>query len=788
MRTINERALARRAAIRAELGARYPALIPAQRPLVERFDRSAIVLGRDRHGNVVSLPLRPRLEHMHVIGTTGGGKSKHLERDIQQDIAHGYGVFVADPHGEHPDSLYRSLLAWLDASGYAKKRTVHLIDPNASSHTVGFNPLKRPDAETDLSVLAGVTLEAFSRAWGGEDMSSKPTIERVLMAIFTALADLGLTLAEAPYLLDRADGHGLRAHAIRELSDRYARDELARLHELSLDEKRRRDFDAEVVGPLNRIARFVRPSAIRAMVGQTNRVLDFQKAFDEGHIILCNLSGGKRIYERDADLLGRLLTRSLFFHAKRRQRPEVPFFVYLDECHRYLSGDLENILAESRKYGVAAVLSHQWLQQFAAEGDNMLAAVRNATNVKVVFRIKDPVEAEDLAHTVVPLDLEIPVRSLIRPTVVGHRRVRLDSESESAQTANTTSVSKTTGESESRTESYATMEAATHADSNSSGSQHSLTTNSGTSQMHSTVLGMNAMIGQTLSPNNGMFFAPDVIDFSQSFGSSAADVIGFGSNSGTARSDGVNSSHGSSDAATVAITRGESISYGTNRSRSVGAAQTHAAGKTRGTAESLEPILEDRPSSVHSKESVLYFAAQTLRNLPTGTAFINYVGAHGMVATTLVVPPVRAYPLSNDAFVALRERFLSQSAAAMPAAVAAAEVDARERTFLSFTTDTDEEVEPETFRVAARGAASLRGSSGLVAPAHDVSLTHASDEPLFDRTPLSDGGQNSAERAHCQGRHFVSPPPAVETLDRAKPAVRRGRHANNGSRRVSKKV
>ena len=37
--------------------------------------------------------------------------------------------------------------------------------------------------------------------------------------------------------------------------------------------------------------------------------------------------------------------------------PSRPFFVYLDECHRYLSGDLENILAESRKYGIAAVLA-----------------------------------------------------------------------------------------------------------------------------------------------------------------------------------------------------------------------------------------------------------------------------------------------------------------------------------------------------------------------------------------------------------------------------------------------
>lgn len=59
---------------------------------------------------------------------------------------------------------------------------------------------------------------------------------------------------------------------------------------------------------------------------------------DEGHVVLCNLSGETRVDERDADLLGRLLTRSLFFHAKRRRAPERPFIFYIDECHRFLSG------------------------------------------------------------------------------------------------------------------------------------------------------------------------------------------------------------------------------------------------------------------------------------------------------------------------------------------------------------------------------------------------------------------------------------------------------------------
>src|SRR5581483_2836939 len=103
-----------------------------------RLDRTAIVLGRTDAGTPVMLPERARLEHAHVIGTTGGGKTKFLELCIRQDIIAGRGVCVVDPHGSHEDSLYRSLVGWLDQSGLLRSRTVHLIDPNATTHTTGF--------------------------------------------------------------------------------------------------------------------------------------------------------------------------------------------------------------------------------------------------------------------------------------------------------------------------------------------------------------------------------------------------------------------------------------------------------------------------------------------------------------------------------------------------------------------------------------------------------------------------------------------------------------------------
>src|ERR1700680_4976447 len=115
---------------------------------------------------------------------------------------------------------------------------------------------------------------------------------------------------------------------------------------------------------------------MRAIVGQRKQVIDLCAALDEGHIILVNISGGELVDEEAADLLGRLLTRYLLFYTKRRRNLARSCFVYLDECYRYLSGDVPTLLAEARKYKVGLVLAHQFLGQFGKPDDPLLGAVR----------------------------------------------------------------------------------------------------------------------------------------------------------------------------------------------------------------------------------------------------------------------------------------------------------------------------------------------------------------------------------------------------------------------------
>jgi hypothetical protein len=178
-------------------------LHPTLRPKVPAaVDPDAVVLGRDGAGVPVSLSARARREHMHIVGTTGGGKTRFIQHCACQDIAAGRGVCIVDPHGNHPGSLYRSMLEWLANRPFLGTRTVHLVDPNSGSHVTGFNPLELPSPEYDPPVIAEAVQQALERVWGEEDMNTKPTMQRVLAAVLTTLAELQLTLADASLLLD----------------------------------------------------------------------------------------------------------------------------------------------------------------------------------------------------------------------------------------------------------------------------------------------------------------------------------------------------------------------------------------------------------------------------------------------------------------------------------------------------------------------------------------------------------------------------------------------------------
>lgn len=739
------------AAARREREARYPprrraptpSLSPSSVPIRIPSGKT-IVLGRDGNGMAFALDDTSRREHMHVIGTTGGGKSTLFSHMARQDMENGHGVLYIDPHGSHRDSGYRRLLTWVAESGIAKTRPVHLIDPNAGTHCTGFNPLALP-ADHHPTVVAEAGLEAFERLWGDEDPDSKPTIQRLLPAVFAALAERGLTLAEAMAVLDPDDRDGVRELLASEVEDEYAQTELQWLQDMRADRGGRHDQRIEVTGPRNRIAKLVRAPAIRTMVGQTETVVDLREAMDDGHIILANLSGGAQVYEKGADLLGRLLVRFLLFHAKRRQRPDRLFSVYLDECQRYLSGDVPVALAELRKQGCAMVLGHQWQSQLQRVDEEILSAVRNATNIKVAFRIKDHKEATDLAEMLLPLDLERPVDVLNKETLVGYERGKLHNESATTSIGTNTASAHSVTDNVSETRSTGTTKGA--ADTITQGTSKSRATTVGESESTTVTRGRSETTGEsevetvsestsisvgssdTASEGHGYGYdsypvagLPEDYDYatgtattnSYSTAQTSGGSLSRGRSRATTTSESESRSRGSSRAETKGTSESRSVSRTESLQTSEGVAHStgRAIGNTQttgsswgraasqGFSEALLPIMELRPGAVHSKENMLYKAAQALRSLPTGRCVISYMGPNGLETAMLKIPYRPGAPLSDEAFAKLRTAVFEASPSALP--IQEAEARLRERRQRLLATTVQLEPEPMSFRVPAK--------------------------------------------------------------------------------------
>jgi hypothetical protein len=675
--------------IRAALPERFP-LLKTPPPALP-YDPRCAVFGLSELGVPVTMPERARFEHAHVIGTTGGGKTNLLEHLIRQDIKKGDGVCVIDPHGSHPDSLYRSLITWLDASGHLGRRKVHLLDPNVPGHTTGFNPLALPSNETSVSVVAGVALEAIERVWGDEDTHSKPTIRRLLKATLAALAELNLTLCEAELLFDKDDVRGVRALTLSKLTDRYARAVLADLDMLARTDRNGTRFRDEVVGPLNRLAEFLSAPAVRRILGQRDG-LDLRECLDEGHILLVNLSGGDAVHDTDTELLGRLLTRFLFFHAKRRQSSR-PFWFFLDECQRYLSGDIPSLLAEARKFRVSVCLSHQWQSQLGKADGETLAAVHNATNLKVAFRIKHPKEAKEVAEAVMPLSLEQPVEALIRPTVVGHRRTTFRSVAHAESESYSTSSTLTLTESDSESVSHGTGESVSESDGSADIIGDGRASFSGLAQ----VSGTGASV--TMTPDMGWDRPPMPLATMEAISESAAATSGTTTSSMHSASSSQNSSRGRSRS----DTNSRAHSAGTSTSHSEG--YSYTTSRAEGVSEGLEPVFAELPSAVHSFENTLYFAAQMLRSLPAGQAFMHFVDAEGMKSARVQVPLVSQVTLTNERFIQLRAGILERSVFAKGTENAVRAISEREWVLFKeaqhLKERASEVAEPRNFRVPA---------------------------------------------------------------------------------------
>lgn len=512
-----------------------------------------IRLGTRAEGKPVFLPDGVRATHLQVIGASGTGKTKFLENLIREDILAGNGLCLIDPTG----NLYHDLLRWSETKGFLGRKPILLFDPASPDWTFGFNPLNFTGGPNeDISFSVDSMVKACAAVWGGEDTDKTPLLKRCLRATFHVLAEKRLSLLEAVYLVNPYDPTGIRHFLTREIDDFIMREQWDTFNPM-----KPREFHDQFSSTTNRLLEFLASERIRRILGQREDTLRFREIMDQGGMLLVNLSSGRALSEANASLLGALMVNDLFLKARGRPKGSRPFYLYIDECSRFISEDIGRILDEGRQFGLHLILAHQHLSQLKRAGEAVYGAVMTDARTKVVFGGLSPEDAEIMADVIYmgELDFEEAKTSLNKPVAVGHETIRL----ENAATTETRGITETNGVAVAR----------------------------GTSTAKTMARGRSDSDGWSdASPSPDRPLSPAINR---------------------------NWSSGTNTSRSTATSTTESETTSTSRS------WNESTGRSSGWSESLAPVLQEMPTAVFSLEEQRHRKAALLRNLRRQEAVIK---------------------------------------------------------------------------------------------------------------------------------------------------------------------
>lgn len=326
-----------------------------------------------------------RFSHIYAIGKSGVGKSHLLQTFAVSDIQKGKGLGVIDPHGDVCKHL-------LDSIPIHRGKDVIYFNPGDTEIPSVFNPLEDIPPKYHHLVASGL-IGCFKRIW--ED-SWGPRLEYVLRyCILTLLACEGTTLLDVKPLLT---------------NPRYRIELLYQVHNTNILNFWEQEFNTytptfrnEVISPiLNKMGIFHTSLPLKTTLGGEMSDFKIQEIIDGKKIFIANLSKG--LIGGDASMiLGSIMVASFMnaalFRASQSEQNRKPFFLYVDECHSFLSASFESILAECRKYKLGLFLTNQYLEQL---DEQVRSAIFGNVGTLISFRVGNT-DAEILAKEFHPV-------------------------------------------------------------------------------------------------------------------------------------------------------------------------------------------------------------------------------------------------------------------------------------------------------------------------------------------------------------------------------------------------
>lgn len=362
-----------------------PVLGKVQPSDVSFIGRTNYVAGLEEKRFVFGIKRVDRKRHIYTIGKSGVGKSKFLELLIRQDIAHKKGVCVIDPHGDIVNNI-------LDCIPEDRIGDVCVIDPSDAEFPVSFNPFSNIDPMFRHQLAQGF-IEIMKKQF---DVNWTPRIEHVFRFSILALLDYPDVAMMGMISILTDDKY-------RSLVIPYIKDAMVKkfwsIEFLDYSEK----YENEAIIPLvNKLSQFLSNPLLHNIFTQKENKIDFEALINGEKIILINLSKGK-LGEENANFLGSIfITKIKQAGMMRASLPEwarKDFYLYVDEFQNLVTETFENLLSESRKYGICLAISHQYMGQLT---NRMQAAIIGSVGSIVIFRVGGE-DAERLEVEMTPI-------------------------------------------------------------------------------------------------------------------------------------------------------------------------------------------------------------------------------------------------------------------------------------------------------------------------------------------------------------------------------------------------
>ena len=333
------------------------------------------VAGQER---IICIPEELRSCHTHLIGKPRRGKSRLKELMIMDDIKKRYGVAVLDPHHDVVDRLLYLL------PEDVIDRVIY-FNPGDPDWIPLWNPLQRIPGQNIGRIaddFIGV-LKSFVTAWGDR-------MENIFrQSIFGLLHLEGSSMRDVYDILCKTD----KSKKIRQLILETVQNDVARQFWIHDYEKYKPD---ELGPPKNKLSKLLLSNTTTSlMLSQPESRFNFRRIMDDGMIFLADLSSD--IGTQTKKVLGGFILATMYITALSRKdiplEKRRPFHIYLDEGYHFVTDTLEEIIAETPKFGVGLTIAHQYLRQFDTKKADALGTV----GTTVVFNV-DSKDAERLSR------------------------------------------------------------------------------------------------------------------------------------------------------------------------------------------------------------------------------------------------------------------------------------------------------------------------------------------------------------------------------------------------------